>query len=74
MWLRAVRAGASFKKVKFPLGLYYVNPEGLSTTQEEAKVIERYVEEKGIFWEYIDVFGYDVVSQYANYFSQGVDQ
>lgn len=31
MWLRAVAAGARFKKVQGVLGLHYANPQGLST-------------------------------------------
>jgi len=31
MWLRAVSQGAQFMRIDQPLGLYYVNPHGLST-------------------------------------------
>lgn len=68
MWLRAVRNGANFVKVNTISGFYYVNPNGLSTSNDFS--IERFKEEKTIFWEYIDVFGQKVTEQYSPYFSR----
>ena len=70
MWLRAVQGGCTFMRVDEPLGLYYYNPTGLSTDQDEAKSKERYEEEKAIFWKYTDVFGQSKTAQYKEYFSR----
>ena len=51
-WLRCVKNGSKFKRVNIVMGMYYFNPEGLSTstdnhdwkTQEENKVINLYRE------------------------------
>jgi GT2 family glycosyltransferase len=69
MWLRAVRAGSTFKKVSGVHGLYYYNPDGLSTADQHNT--DRFNEEKRIFTEYKDVFGQKTTSQYQGYFSQG---
>ena len=68
MWLRAVRAGCEFKRVTGVHGLYYMNPDGLSTS--EANAIKRYKEEQRVFWEYVDIFGEQVVKNYSEYFSK----
>jgi GT2 family glycosyltransferase len=68
MWLKAVRAECQFKKVIGVHGLYYMNPDGLSTS--EANAVKRYKEEQRVFWEYIDIFGYDTVSKYSEYFTR----
>ena len=34
MWLRFMSGGARFGKIKTPLGLYYMNPSGMSTNPE----------------------------------------
>ena len=68
MWLRAVRAGSKFKKVNKVCGIYYMNPNGLSTNAETQK--EKFKEEQKVFWEYTDVFGKNVTSQYKDYFSR----
>lgn len=70
MWLRAVKNGYSFVKVETPLGLYYFNPEGLSTSKDKDRATERYNEEKDIFWKYTDVFGQRITERYREYFSQ----
>ena len=52
MWLRAASQGSKFKKIQTTLGLYYFNPEGISTNpenfswkqKEEAEVYEKYVD------------------------------
>jgi len=51
MWLRFLENGANFGKIKAPLGLYYVNPTGMSTntdtnswkTKEENEVREKFL-------------------------------
>lgn len=67
LWLRAVRNGCEFKRVKGAHGLYYMNPDGLSTSQ--ANAVKRYKEEQLVFWEYTDIFGNEVVNRYKGYFS-----
>lgn len=48
MWLRAVQGGSQFKKIDGIYGLYYSNPEGLSTRpgsigrKEFAKIVAQY--------------------------------
>ena len=37
MWLRFLEAGARFGKIKTPLGLYYINPTGMSTNPVTSK-------------------------------------
>ena len=37
MWLRASVGGAKIKMVNHPIGLYYMNPEGVSTNLEKLK-------------------------------------
>ena len=67
MWLRAVREGSTFKRIPGVYGMYYMNPDGLSTSAANEEV--RFKEEKQIFWEYADVFGPYVVDAYSPYFS-----
>ena len=61
MWLRAVSMGSRFKKIEQVLGLYYFNPEGLSTSTEKRQ--QRFFEEREIFHKYSDLFG----RNYENY-------
>jgi len=68
MWLRAVRNGSVFKRVPGAHGLYYMNPDGLSTSKENA--VRRYKEEQRVFWEYVDIFGEQIVNVYSEYFSK----
>jgi len=52
MWLRFLEAGARFGKIKTPLGLYYINPTGMSTnpatskrkSEEENKIRNLFIE------------------------------
>lgn len=67
MWLRAVRNESKFKRMQGVYGMYYMNPDGLSTSPANEKV--RFAEEKEIFWEYTDVFGKEVTNAYAQHFS-----
>ncbi len=67
MWLRCVDQGFKFKRIPYVLGLYYMNPEGLSTSAENAK--ERFEEERGIFNKYKQVFGEKVFNQFKGYFN-----
>jgi len=69
MWLRAVRNGSQFKRVFGVHGLYYMNPDGLSTS--DANAVKRYKEEQKVFWEYADIFGLKVTNKYRDYFSRG---
>jgi len=66
MWLRCVDKGYKFKKISYILGLYYMNPEGLSTSVKN--YAERFQEEKSIFHKYKHVFGESVYKQYKGYF------
>jgi GT2 family glycosyltransferase len=68
MWLRAVREGSIFKRVDGIHGLYFMNPAGISTSDDTAP--QKYSEEKKIFWEYTDIFGSHTISQYREHFSQ----
>jgi glycosyltransferase involved in cell wall biosynthesis len=70
MWLRAVDAGSRFKKVAGTHGLYYMNPNGLSTTTDEEKSRKRYEEEKEIFWKYSHLFGESNVESFREHFSK----
>jgi glycosyltransferase involved in cell wall biosynthesis len=69
-YLRAVKNGSRFKKIDIPVGLYYVNPDGLSTTNNEKIVKERRKSEQQIFEEYKEVFGETVYNQFKPYFDQ----
>ena len=68
LFLRAVRAGSVFKKIDKPLGLYLYNESGLSTSPEHAQ--KRGKEERGVFYEYKDVFGETNFLTYKAYFDQ----
>ena len=54
MWLKAVRNGSKFIKLDGVYGMYYMNPDGLSTNHKVQK--ERWLEEQKIFNEYKDIF------------------
>jgi hypothetical protein len=49
-WLRCAFADSEYKKLSEPLGLYYFNPEGMSTNPENKKWKRK--EEFGIFKKY----------------------
>ena len=68
MFLRMVESGSQFKKIDIPLGLYYYNTEGLSTSTEYQ--VPRGKEEANVFFKYKDVFGDANFHRYKNYFSQ----
>ena len=68
MFLRMVEAGSKFKKIDTPLGLYYYNEDGLSTSQEHSG--PRGKEEASVFFKYKSVFGQANFNRYQNYFSQ----
>ena len=70
MFLRMVDTGSVFKKVDRPLGLYYYNEQGLSTSTEHAE--ERLQEEASVFFKYEHIFGEHNFNLYKNYFKQGV--
>jgi hypothetical protein len=67
MWLRAVRFGSRFAMLDGVYGLYYHNPDGLSTNVSSQK--ERFDEEKQVFWEYTDIFGLQTTNLFREYFS-----
>jgi len=71
MFLRMVDAGSKFKKVDRPLGLYYYNSDGLSTSDEHAA--ERGKEEAEVFFKYKNVFGEKNFKIYENYFKQFIE-
>ena len=68
MWLRAVRNGSNFKKVNGTHGLYYVNPDGLSTSEKMHST--RFEEEKETFFEHKDMFGEENFNKFKVYFKQ----
>jgi len=68
MWLRAAKEGAKFKKIPEVLGLYYHNPDGLSTSEHQKAF--KLKEETEIFWNYIELFGNENRARYENYFPQ----
>ena len=70
MWLRFVNGGVKFKKIKEPLGLYYFNPDGNSTSKENFN--KKIKEESEIFFNNRDIFGENNFNKYVNYFSQGL--
>ncbi len=68
MWLRFVSNGHNFKKVNGVHGLYYHNPEGLTTDASRQR--EKYIEEVKVFNQYKDIFGDKNYQKYKGYFSQ----
>jgi|3_EtaG_2_1085321.scaffolds.fasta_scaffold00917_14 glycosyltransferase involved in cell wall biosynthesis len=68
MFLRMVDSGYKFKKVDVPLGLYYYNTDGLSTSKEYAGM--RTGEEASVFFTYKHVFGEKNYNKYESYFRQ----
>ena len=68
MWLRMVESGSKFKRVDGTHGLYYLNPEGLTTSKAKEK--EKLKEEKAVFHKYAEIFGKENYSRYRGYFSQ----
>tara|TARA_R110002020_G_scaffold378887_1_gene589911 strand:+ start:1222 stop:3219 length:1998 start_codon:yes stop_codon:yes gene_type:complete len=50
-WLRCAHNGSEYKKIGEPLGLYYFNPTGISTNQENRSW--KIEEEKQIYQKYI---------------------
>ena len=71
MFLRMVESGSKFKKVDKPLGLYYYNSDGLSTSNEY--VAKRGKEEAAVFFKYKEVFGERNYKMYENYFKQFIE-
>jgi len=68
LWLRCVRAGAEFLKVHRAVGLYYLNPDGVTTAKKHEA--NKRKEEKRVFYEYKDVFGEKNFEFYKAYFDQ----
>lgn len=67
MWLRCVDSGFLFKRIPHNLGLYYMNPEGLSTSLEHSK--DRLREESEIFNKYKHIFGEKVFNKFKGHFN-----
>jgi len=70
MWLRLVNSGFKFKKINSPLGLYYFNNDGRSTSPEYNE--EKLKEESKLFFNNSHLFGQANFNKYKNYFSRGV--
>ena len=70
LWLRCVRSGSSFLKVHSKVGLYYFNPQGVTTSTEN--FTSKIKEEASLFMEYKDVIGEQNFNKYKQYFSQGL--
>lgn len=70
LWLRCVRGGSEFMKVHDRVGLYYFNPDGVTTSAKTFK--SKIKEEASLFMEYKDVIGKENFDRYKNYFSQGL--
>ncbi len=70
LWLRCVRNESLFFKVHARVGLYYFNPNGVTTSAE--KFHSKIKEEATLFEEYRDVIGEQNYNKYRQYFSQGL--
>ena len=66
-WLRCVKNGSIFKKVNYLVGSYYYNPNGLSTSLLNNE--EKHLEERQIFIDYKEVFGYNNFEKFREYFN-----
>ena len=55
MWLRAIDNGSKFAKMPGIYGMYYMNPNGMSTSLETQK--EKHIEESLVFNNYKHIFG-----------------
>jgi glycosyltransferase involved in cell wall biosynthesis len=67
-FLRMVEFDSLFKKVDIPIGLYYLNSEGLSTSSENFE--EKVKEECQVFETYKHIFGEQNYNQFKTYFHQ----
>tara|TARA_R110000824_G_scaffold22464_4_gene82181 strand:- start:395 stop:2047 length:1653 start_codon:yes stop_codon:yes gene_type:complete len=67
-FLRMVEFDSVFKKVDIPIGLYYLNSEGLSTSPENFE--EKIKEECQVFETYKHIFGEQNYNQFKTYFHQ----
>ncbi len=54
--LKLVKTGSSFKKINKVVGLYYNNPNGLSTSKDEKVILERRKSEREIFEKYKELY------------------
>jgi hypothetical protein len=70
LWLRCVRGGSKFYKIHRRLGLYYFNPNGVTTSAE--KFSSKIKEEARVFHEFKDVLGEENFNRFKDYFSQGL--
>ena len=69
MWLRMVDSGLKFKKISCTLGLYYFNPDGISTSVKNFK--NKIREETELFLKFKHIFGERNFNKYKNHFLQG---
>tara|TARA_R100000664_G_C2760058_1_gene150677 strand:- start:12110 stop:13765 length:1656 start_codon:yes stop_codon:yes gene_type:complete len=70
MWLRMVDAGLKFKKIDKSVGLYYFNPDGMSTSKDNFS--SKIKEEAELFFRYEHIFGQKNFNMFKDYFSQGI--
>ena len=70
LWLRCVRDGSEFFKVHSKIGLYYFNPDGVTTSPKNFK--SKIKEEASLFMEYRDIIGEENFARYKDYFKQGL--
>jgi len=71
LWLRCVRGGSRFFKVHDKVGLYYFNPDGVTTSADTFQ--NKLIEESSLFHEYKDVLGQENYDKYKQYFSHGAN-
>jgi hypothetical protein len=71
MWLRMVDKGMRFKKIDKSIGLYYFNPDGRSTSQDN--FLLKIKEEAELFFKYKHIFGQYNFNKFKAYFSKGVE-
>jgi hypothetical protein len=68
LWLRCVDGGSNFFKVHTPVGLYYFNPNGVTTAKKHEK--KKREEERKIFYKYRHIIGERNFQLYKTYFDQ----
>jgi len=68
-WLRCARQGIRFHKIGPTMGLYYQNPEGLSTNSNSENRKNKFLEERQIFINNVDVFGFTNYNRYREFFN-----
>ncbi len=69
LWLRSCRFGKIFKKIDKVVGLYYNNPQGMSTSSDPELATKRKQQEAQVFNEYKDVIGEVNFKLFEKYFN-----